>query len=77
MQRVDPMELNLKVLKCKKWNISKDRVHIVDKNNGMTPCLVIMFTLLFMVIKMLKKSLIFVFSADDSKNLVTFWVKLT
>ena len=27
--------------------------------------------------KNVKKSLIFVFSADDSKNLVTFWVKLT
>ena len=55
-------------------NISTDRAHNVDEKNG-TICLVIMFTLKVMFIKMSKKWLILVFSADDRKKLVTFWAK--
>ena len=37
------MELNFEGLKIQKGNIPTDRVHIVDKKNGVI-CLVIMFT---------------------------------
>ena len=48
-----------------------DRAQRVHEKNSVT-CLV-MFTLRVMIIKMSK--IVFVFSADDSKKLVTVWVK--
>ena len=47
-----------------------DRAQRVDEKNGVV-CLIIMFTHRVMVIKMSKNGSLFVFSADDSKKLVS------
>ena len=49
-----------------------DRARRVDEKNGIN-CLFIMFTLRDMVIKMSKNGSFFVFSAVNSKTLVTVW----
>ena len=48
-------------------------MELIDKKKGVI-CLVIIFPPRIMVIKMWKMASL-VFSADDSKNLVTFWAK--
>ena len=70
----NPMELNFEVLEMQKWNIPTDRTQRVDEKNGVV-CLIIMFTHRVMVIKMSKNGSLFVFSADDSKKLVSVWAK--
>ena len=74
MQKGDPIEVNFEGLEMQKWNIPTDRVLRVDKKNVII-CLVIMFTYGVMVIKNVKNGSSFVFSADDSKKLVTVSAK--
>ena len=69
MQRENPIELYYEGLlnfETQKWNVSTDRARLVDEKNGVI-FLVIMFTIWVMVIKC-QKWLIFVFSANGSKN---------
>ena len=63
------IQFNFQGLKLQKWNIPTDRNRRLDENNGVI-CLVIMFSSRVMVIKC-EKWLIFAFSADDRKKLVT------
>ena len=69
MQRRNHMELNFEGLEKQKWNIPTDRARRVVKKSGVI-CLVIMFTPGAMVIKMSKMAHFFVFSVDDSKDLI-------
>ena len=70
MQKGDPIEVNFEGLEMQKSNIPMDRVQRVDEKNVII-CLVIMFTYGVMV----KNGSFFVFSADDSKKLVTVSAK--
>ena len=67
MQHGDSMELNFKGLEMQKWNIPTDRAKKVDEKNGVT-CLVIMFILIFMFIKMLKMVYFLYFQLMTAKN---------
>ena len=66
----DPMKRNSEGLEMQKWNTPMDRAQKVDERNGFI-CLVFMFTLGDMMIKMPKMAHFFVFSADGSKKSVT------
>ena len=73
MQRRDPYSLNFADLKMQKWNIADFAQRAFKKNEVIF--LVIMFTPRVTVIKMSKNGLFLVFSADDSKKLVTVGTK--
>ena len=62
-----PMELNFKGLGMQKWNIPTDKTKKLDEKNGAI-CLVIMFTLSFMFIKMLKMVYFLYFQLMTAKN---------
>ena len=67
------MEFNFEGLEMLKWNISTDRAQIVDEKNGFI-FLGIMF-IPRVINKNIKNDWFFVFSSDDSKQLVTVWAK--
>ena len=70
----DCMKLNCEGLEIQKWNIPMNRAEKLDEKNGVT-CLVTMFAAAVMVFEMSKNGLFFVFSADNSKILVTVWAR--
>ena len=61
------MELNFERIEMQKWNIPTDRAERVDGQNGFI-CLVIMFTLRVMVIKMSKMAHFLYFQLIPAKN---------
>ena len=61
------MELNFERIEMQKWNIPTDRAERVDGQNGVI-CLVIMFTLRVMVIKMSKMAHFLYFQLIPAKN---------
>ena len=70
MQRENPMELNFEGLlnfEMQKVNVTTDRAQLVAEKNGVI-CLVVMFALRVMVMKMSKMF-------EFSKKLVTVWAK--
>ena len=69
----DPKELNFEGLDIQKRNIPTDSAQRVDEKNGVI-CLVVMFASRVMAIKMSKMAHL-LFSADDSKKLVTVWAR--
>ena len=61
------MELNFERIEMQKWNIPTDRAERVDGQNGVI-CLVIMFILRVMVIKMSKMAHFLYFQLIPAKN---------
>ena len=61
------MELNFERIEMQKWNIPTDRAERVDGQNGVI-CLVIMFTLRVMIIKMSKMAHFLYFQLIPAKN---------
>ena len=68
------MELNFEGLEIQNWNIPMERTGKGNEKNGAI-FLVIMFTPRVMFIKMPKNGSFFLFSANESKKLVTVWAK--
>ena len=70
MQREDRLELNFESLAMQKLNIPTDRTQRLDEKDGVI-CLVIMFTPKVIAIRISKMARFFVYSAYDSKKIVT------
>ena len=68
----DRMKLNFEVVKKQKRNIPTDRAQRADEKNKVI-CPFIVFTSRVIVIRMSKNCSFYVFSADDSKKLITAW----
>ena len=65
------MELNFEGLEMEKWNIPTDRPQRADEKNGAIYPFIMFIRLWLLICEIWEKWLIFIFSADDSKKIVT------